>query len=101
MVVILTAAIGTVTVSASVLPFLTGALGQKPTGNFLLTVNPSSLTIMQGGSALSTITVVSVGGFKGTVALYTDSVGGSFRAERSEEDKFQLSLNVDNGFLEL
>ncbi|TMI28185.1 hypothetical protein E6H36_01390 [Candidatus Bathyarchaeota archaeon] len=80
MVVILTAAIGTVTVSASVLPFLTGALGQKPTGNFLLTVNPSSLTIMQGGSALSTITVVSVGGFKGTVALYTDSVGGSFRA---------------------
>ncbi len=80
MIVILTAAIGAVTVSASVLPFLTGALGQKVTGNFLLTVNPTSLNMMQGASATSTVTVVSVNGFKGTVALYTDSVGGYFSA---------------------
>ena len=80
MVVILTAAIGTVTVSASILPFLTGALGQKPTGNFLLTVDPSSSTIMQGTSTTSTVTLVSVSGFRGTVALYTDSAGGYFQA---------------------
>ncbi len=80
MAVILTAIIGTVTVSASVLPFLTGALGQKPTGNFLLTVNPSSSTLMQGASATSTVTLVSVSEFKGTVALYTDSVGGYFQS---------------------
>ncbi len=80
MAVILTAVIGTVTVSASVLPFLTGALGQKPTGNFLLTTTPSSLSMTQGASAKSTVALMSVNGFKGTVALYTDSVGGYFSA---------------------
>jgi hypothetical protein len=79
-IVILTAVIGTVSVSASVLPFLTGALGQKPIGNFLLTASTSSLSVVQGASATSTVTLVSVNGFKGTVALYTDSVGAYFQA---------------------
>lgn len=72
--------IGTVSVSASVLPFLAEALGQKATGNFLLTTNPSALSVVQGTSATTTVTLVSVNGFKGTVALYTDTTGGYFSA---------------------
>ncbi len=67
---------GSVLVNGTILPFFLGN-GQRGPGSFLLTLNPSSLTLGQGTSASSTVTVMSVNGFSGTVALSSTFMNGS------------------------
>jgi hypothetical protein len=63
---VLTAALGTATGGTMINSFMSGS---STKATFFLTVDPSSQTIAQGASAHSTVTVISVNGFAGMVAL--------------------------------
>jgi hypothetical protein len=68
-------AFGSFTVSGTVLPF-TISDAHKTTGSFILTVSPSIVTIPQEMNATSTVTIQSIQGFTGTVALVAQVTGG-------------------------
>ena len=63
---VLTAAVGTVAGGTMLSSFLSGG---KTGPSFLVTANPSTLSLEQGASLTSTISVISVNGFSGTVSL--------------------------------
>jgi hypothetical protein len=65
---LVTFALGSMTVSGTILPF-TFSDAHRTTGSFVLTVTPSPITIAQGRNATSTITILSIGGYTGTVSL--------------------------------
>ncbi len=65
---VLTAALGTVAGGTMVNSF-TNSTATKAGTTFILTVNPSSQTLAQGASAQSAVSIISVNGFTGTVAL--------------------------------
>ena len=76
-------AVGTQTLSATFTPKdttdFTSATGQvtltvNPAPGFSLSPSPAAVSVPQGGSATSTITVTSVGGFSGTVSLTTSGL---------------------------
>jgi hypothetical protein len=70
---VLTAAVGTVAGGTMLSSYVNGG---KAGPSFLLTLNPSALSIEQGASARSMVSVISVNGFSGTVSLslfYTGS----------------------------
>jgi hypothetical protein len=67
--------LGSITVSGTVLPF-TISDAHKSTGSFLLTVNPSVISVPQGMNTTSTVTILSIQGFTGTVALTTQVTSG-------------------------
>ena len=69
-----TATTGTFTVTATgtsggLTSTTTLSLTVNPQGNFTLSASPSSLTIVQGASGASTITINALSGFNGTVSL--------------------------------
>jgi hypothetical protein len=70
---VLTAASTSYVAGSTILPLI--ANGNS--GSFLLTVNPSGLTILQGASAPSTVAVFSINGFTGKVALSATSSNGA------------------------
>ncbi len=72
---LLTFAFGSFTVSGTVLPF-TISDAHKTTGSFLLTISPSSIAVPQGVNATSTVTILSTQGFTGTVALTAQATSG-------------------------
>src|SRR5205807_1430551 len=43
----------------------------RTTGDFSISANPSSLTILQGSSGKSTLTITSLNGFAGTVSMFS------------------------------
>lgn len=63
---VLTAAVGTVAGGTVLNSYMNGG---KAGPSFLLTANPTTLTIEQGALLTSTISVISVNGFSGTVSL--------------------------------
>jgi hypothetical protein len=63
---VLTAAVGTVAGGTVLSSYVNGG---KAGPSFLLTANPTTLTIEQGTSLSSTISVISINGFSGTVSL--------------------------------
>jgi hypothetical protein len=63
---VLTAAVGTVAGGTMLSSFVNGG---RAGPSFLLTMNPSTLSLEQGASLASTVSVVSVNGFSGTVSL--------------------------------
>ena len=63
---VLTAAVGTVAGGTVLSSYVNGG---KAGPSFLLTANPTTLTIEQGASLSSMISVISVNGFSGTVSL--------------------------------
>lgn len=65
---LLTFALGSFTVSGTVLPF-TISDAHKTTGSFLLTISPPAISIPQGMNATSTVSILSTQGFSGTVSL--------------------------------
>jgi hypothetical protein len=67
--------LGSITVSGTILPF-TISDAHKTTGNFVLTISPSSITVPQGMNATSTVTILSIQGFTGTVALTAQVTSG-------------------------
>ena len=58
-------------------------------GSYLLMLDPSSLSVDQGGSGSTTVTVTSLNGFSGAVALSVYYTGQQFNASLSSQ-----SLNV-------
>src|SRR4029077_8435308 len=72
---LLTFALGSFTVSGTVLP-LAISDAHKVTGSFLLTISPSAITVPQGMNASSTITILSTQGFTGTVTLIAQVPNG-------------------------
>jgi len=71
---VLTAASTSYAAGLTILPSLANSNGNN--GSFLLTVNPSTLTILQGAWAPSTVTVFSLNGFTGKIALSATSTDG-------------------------
>jgi hypothetical protein len=71
---LLTFALGSFTVSGTVLPF-TISDAHKTSGGFLLTVSPPSILVSQGMNATSTVTVASTSGFSGVVSLTAQVMG--------------------------
>jgi hypothetical protein len=69
-------AFGSFTVSGTVLPF-TISEARKTTGTFLLTTNPSGVTLPQGANATSTISIMSIQGYAGTVSLAAQFTKGN------------------------
>jgi len=69
-------AFGSFTVSGSVLPF-TISEARKTTGTFLLTTSPSGVTLPQGANATSTVSIISIQGYSGTVSLATQFNAGN------------------------
>jgi hypothetical protein len=65
---LLTFALGSFTVSGTVLP-LAISDAHKITGSFLLTISPSAVTVPEGVNVSSTVTILSTQGFSGTVTL--------------------------------
>ena len=65
---LLTFALGSFTVSGSVLPF-TISDAHKSTGSFLLTISPSVVTVPQGMNTTSTVSILGSQGFTGAVTL--------------------------------
>ena len=63
---VLTAAVGTVAGGTMLSSYVNGG---KAGPSFLLTLNPSALSVEQGASAKSMVSVISVNGFSGTVSL--------------------------------
>ncbi len=61
-------ALGSFTVSGTVLPF-TISEARRATGTFLLTTSPSGITVLQGANATSTVSIISSQGYTGTVLL--------------------------------
>jgi len=74
-VLLLIFALGSFTVSGTVLPF-TISEARTPTGTFLLTTSPSGVTIPQGANATSTVSVIGLQGYTGTVSLATQFTTG-------------------------
>jgi hypothetical protein len=68
-------AFGSFTVSGTVLPF-TISDAHKITGNFVLTISPSVITIPLGMNATSTVSILSTQGFTGTVVLTAQVTSG-------------------------
>jgi len=77
---VLTAAVGTV---AGGTMFSSYVNGSKAGPSFLLTVHPSTLTLEQGASLTSTVNVISVRGFSGTVSLSLFFAGSTLPASLS------------------
>ena len=69
-------ALGSFTVSGSVLPFSISE-ARRPIGTFLLTTSPSGVTLPQGANATSTVSIISVQGYAGTVYLAAQFAKGS------------------------
>jgi hypothetical protein len=69
---VLTAAVGTVAGGTMLSSYVNGG---KAGPSFLLTMNPSSLSLEQGASHTSTVSIISVNGFSGTVSLSTYFTG--------------------------
>ena len=69
-------ALGSFTVSGSILPF-TISEARRQTGTFLLTTSPSGVTLPQGANATSTVSIISVQGYAGTVYLAAQFTRGS------------------------
>ena len=69
-------ALGSFTVSGTVLPF-TISDAHKTTGTFLLTTSPSGVTLPQGANATSTVSIISVQGYSGTVTLVAQFTTGN------------------------
>ncbi len=69
-------AFGSFTVSGTILPF-TISEAHKATGTFLLTTSTSGATLPQGANATSTVSVISLQGYTGTVSLATQFTNGS------------------------
>jgi len=65
---LLTFALGSFTVSGTVLP-LAISDAHKVTGSFLLTISPSVISVPQGMNTNSTVTILSTQGFTGSVTL--------------------------------
>ncbi len=65
---VLTAAAGTITGGVMVNSFTNLAPGKDP-ASFLVSLNPSSLFVVENASATSTISVMSIDSFSGTVSL--------------------------------
>src|SRR6267143_3338354 len=63
---VLTAAVGTVAGGTMLSSYVNGG---KAGPSFLLTMNPSSLSLEQGASHTSTVSIISLNGFSGTVSL--------------------------------
>jgi len=74
---VLTAAVGTVAGGTMLSSYVNGS---KAGPSFLLTVNPSTLSIEQGASLTSTVSVISVRGFSGTVSLSLFFTGSNLPA---------------------
>jgi len=72
-------AFGSFTVSGTVLPF-TISEARKPTGTFLLTLSASGVTLPQGANATSTVSIISVQGYSGTVSLVAQFTTGNISA---------------------
>src|SRR5438128_12149179 len=77
---VLTAAVGTVA-GGTVLS--SDVNGGKAGPSFLLTVNPSTLSLEQGASLTSTVNIISVRGFSGTVSLSLCFTGSTLPASLS------------------
>jgi hypothetical protein len=77
---VLTAAVGTVAGGTMLSSYVNGG---KAGPSFLLTVNPSALSLEQNGSAKSTVSVTSVNGFSGTVSLSVFFTGSKLPASLS------------------
>src|SRR5437773_12394945 len=63
---VLTAAVGTVAGGTMLSSYMSDG---KAGSSFLLAVNPSTLSLVQNASLTSTVNVISVRGFSGTVSL--------------------------------
>ena len=74
---VLTAAVGTVAGGTVLSSYVNGG---KAGPSFLLTANPTTLTLEQGTSLSSTISVVGVNGFSGTVSLSVFFAGSKLPA---------------------
>src|SRR5437879_6958154 len=74
---VLTAAVGTVAGGTMLSSYVNGG---KAGPSFLLTVNPSILSIEQGSSLTSSVSIISVNGFSGTVSLYLFFTGSKLPA---------------------
>lgn len=72
---LLTFALGSFTVSGTVLP-LAISDAHRITGSILLTTSSSVVTVSQGMNASSTVTVLSIQGFAGSVALTSQAPSG-------------------------
>jgi len=83
---VLTAAVGTVAGGTMLSSYVSGG---KAGPSFLLTVNPSTISLEQGASLTSTVNVISVRGFSGTVSLSLFFTGSKLPASLSPE-----SVNV-------
>jgi hypothetical protein len=77
---VLTAAVGTVAGGTMLSSYVNGG---KAGPSFLLTMNPSSLSLEQGASHTSMISVISVNGFSGTVSLSIYFTGSKLPASLS------------------
>ena len=77
---VLTAAVGTVAGGTMLSSFVNGG---KAGPSFLLTMNPSTMSLEQGGSLSSTVSVISVRGFSGTVSLSIFFTGSILTASLS------------------
>src|SRR3989441_12582588 len=77
---VLTAAVGTVAGGTVLSSYVNGG---KAGPSFLLTVNPSTLSLEQGASVASTVNVISVRGFSGTVSLSLFFTGSQIPASLS------------------
>src|SRR3989454_9946712 len=77
---VLTAAVGTV---AGGTMFSSYVNGSKAGPSFLLTVHPSTLILEQGASLTSTVNIISVRGFSGTVSLSLFFTGSTLPASLS------------------
>jgi hypothetical protein len=77
---VLTAAVGTVAGGTVLSSYVNGG---KAGLSFLLTVNPSTLSIEQGASFTSTVSIMSVNGFSGTVSLSLFFTGSKLPASLS------------------
>jgi hypothetical protein len=81
---ILAAAAGSITASGSIAPYLAAVTHSRGSnGNFLLTANPSSISVAQGSFSLSAITVTSINGLSGGVTLSTNATGNFLQASFS------------------
>jgi len=69
-------AFGSFTVSGTILPF-TISEAHKATGTFVLTTSTSGAILPQGANATSTVSVISLQGYAGTVSLATQFTNGS------------------------
>jgi hypothetical protein len=77
---VLTAAVGTVAGGTMLSSYVNGG---KAGPSFLLTLNPSTVTLEQGATAASTISIISVNGFSGTISLSLFFTGSKLPASVS------------------